>query len=281
MPDHGAVSPLLEFDPSPTAVIEPRLAVGQIDLPEAVVICFFRDAIERLRVEAGAVEIGWLASEMGRVPVYRIDVQGTPVAIAQGGVGAPLAAGWLEELIACGARRVVVAGGAGALVPGLTLGHVVVPTWAVRDEGTSHHYLPASRAVEPTAEAVDAIVPTLERRGVPYVAGATWTTDALYCETRGKIERRVAEGCLTVEMEAAALFAVARFRGIELGQVLYAGDDLSGDVWDPRGWVHHVTGRDLLLRLACEAAVEIDVRGSGQTPTPAAFRNTATGGPIR
>ena len=72
------------------------------------------------------------------------------------------------------------------------------------------------------------------------------------------MERRVAEGCLSVEMEAAALFAVAQFRGIRLGQMLYAGDDLSGEVWDERGWVHHAAGRDLLLRLACEAVVSIE-----------------------
>ena len=251
-------SPLLDFDPSREAVIEPQTAVSLFEVPEPVVICFFRDAIERLREEAGATEIGRLASEMGSVPVYRIDVEGSPVGVAQGGVGAPLAAGWLEELIACGARRVVVAGGAGALVPGLTLGHVVVPTSAIRDEGTSHHYLPASRSVEPSAAAVEAICRTLERREVPFVTGATWTTDALYRETRAKVERRVAEGCLSVEMEAAALFAVAQFRGIRLGQMLYAGDDLSGEVWDERGWVHHAAGRDLLLRLACEAVVSIE-----------------------
>jgi hypothetical protein len=96
---------------------------------------------------------------------------------------------------------------------------------------------------------------TLESHEIPYVLGMTWTTDAFYRETRGKVERRVAEGCLTVEMEAAALFAVARFRGVSLGQVLYAGDDLSGDVWDPRGWTRHTTGRDLLIRLAAESVL--------------------------
>ena len=69
--------------------------------------------------------------------------------------------------------------------------------------------------------------------------------------------RTLADLEAVLEMEAAALFAVARFRGIELGQMLYAGDDLSGDAWDPRGWMSHVSGRDLLLRLACEAAVSI------------------------
>ena len=264
-PRSASVSPLLDFDPSRSAVIEPAAGIALFPVPGAFVICFFPDAIERLREETGAIEIGHLASEMGRHPVLEVEWAGTRVGLALGGVGAPLAAGWLEELIAMGARRVVVAGGAGALVPSLTLGHVVVPTAAVRDEGTSHHYAPASRLIEPTPDAIEAITRTLEGNGVPFVTGTTWTTDALYRETRGKVQRRVAEGCLTVEMEAAAFFAVARFRGISLGQILYAGDDLSGEVWDSRGWNDHASGRDLLLRLAIEAAARI-----GETATTVA-----------
>jgi uridine phosphorylase len=143
------------------------------------------------------------------------------------------------------------------LVPDVALGHVIVPTSAVRDEGTSYHYLPAGRAVQPSSIAVDAIVATAERHGVPHVTGATWTTDAIYRETRGKVDARVAEGCLTVEMEAAAFFAVAAFRGVTMGQVLYAGDDLSGEAWDQRGWDAHTTGRETLFRIAAEAALSL------------------------
>ena len=129
---------------------------------------------------------------------------------------------------------------------------------AVRDEGTSYHYAPATRTIAPTGDALTAIIATLERHGIPHGTGLTWTTDGFYRETRAKVEARVAEGCLTVEMEAAALFAVARFRGVSLAQMLYAGDDLSGDAWDPRGWQEHATGRDLLLRLGIEAALGIE-----------------------
>jgi uridine phosphorylase len=129
-----------------------------------------------------------------------------------------------------GGRAFIAAGGAGVLVPGLVMGHVIVPTAAIRDEGTSYHYLSASREVAPTTDALEAIVATLDAHGVPHVTGKTWTTDGIYRETRDKVRRRVAEGCLTVEMEAAAFFAVAvaQFRGVSFGQMLYAGDDLSG-----------------------------------------------------
>jgi uridine phosphorylase len=251
-------SPLFEFDPSRHAVIEPISAITPFPIPAAVVVCFFRDAVERLRAETATLEVGHLECEMGRYPVIEVDWAGARIGIAPGGVGAPLAAGWLEELIALGARRLIVAGGAGCLVPELALGHVVVPTSAVRDEGTSHHYLPPGRVVEPAADVVAAITRILRRHDVPFVEGRTWTTDAYYRETRDRVRRRVAEGCLTVEMEASALFAVARFRGVSLAQMLYAGDDLSGEVWDPREWTRHASGRDLLLRLALEALADME-----------------------
>jgi uridine phosphorylase len=253
-------APILEFDPAREAVLEPHLAIKTFDLPRHVVLCFFRDAIVSFVEAQGGREIGRLASEMGSFPVFEVELDGRRVAIAQAGVGAPLAAGWLDELITFGGRAFIAAGGAGVLVPGLVMGHVIIPTAAVRDEGTSYHYLPASREVCPTADALEAIVATLDARGVPHVTGKTWTTDGIYRETREKVRRRVAEGCLTVEMEAAAFFAVAQFRGVSFGQMLYAGDDLSGEAWDSRGWPHHDTGRDLLLRLAAEAVLRIEAR---------------------
>jgi uridine phosphorylase len=249
--------PILEFDPAPTAVIEPTEMIEPIDVPAHAVLCFFQDVIETVVAEHESHVVGHVVSEIGRNPIYELEIEGRRLALVHPGVGAPLAAGFLEEMIARGCRTFVACGGAGVLVPDVALGHVVVPTAAIRDEGTSYHYLPAAREVEPTHQAVDAIVATLERHHVPFVRGKTWTTDGLYRETRGKVERRVAEGCLTVEMEAAAFFAVAVFRGVSFGQLLYAGDDLSGDAWDPRDWNDHASGRELLFRLAAEACFRL------------------------
>ncbi|HEX6843799.1 MAG TPA: nucleoside phosphorylase [Actinomycetota bacterium] len=248
-------APILEFDPSPTAVIEPNEIIDPIDIPAHVVLCFFQDVIEKVVAEHGGREIDVLVSEIGQNPVWELDYGGERLAVVHPGVGAPLAAGFAEELIARGCKAFVACGGAGVLVPDVALGHVIVPTSAVRDEGTSYHYLPPGRTVEASPAAVEAIVATLERHGVPHVEGRTWTTDALYRETRDKVARRVEEGCLTVEMESAAFFAVAAFRGVTFGQLLYAGDDLSGDAWDQRGWDEHVEGRELLFRLAAEAVL--------------------------
>lgn len=253
-------APILGFDPSPSAVIEPSEVIEPMSIAPHAVLCFFQDVIADVVERHEGRVVDHVVSEIGRNPIYEIDIGGRRLVVMHPGVGAPLAAGFLEELIARGCRSFVACGGAGVLVPDVALGHVIVPTSAVREEGTSYHYLPPSRTAEPTVTAVEAIVATAERHGVPHVRGATWTTDALYRETRGKIDARVAEGCLTVEMEAAAFFAVAAFRGVTFGQVLYAGDDLSGDAWDQRGWDEHTSGRETLFRIAAEAVLSLPPR---------------------
>ena len=116
------------------------------------------------------------------------------------------------------------------------LGHAVVVDSALRDEGTSFHYLPPGRVVDADPDEVATLVAALHGADVAHTVGRTWTTDAVYRETRSRTDRRRDEGCLTVEMEASALIAVARFRGVAFSQVLFAGDSLAGETWDHRRW---------------------------------------------
>lgn len=242
--------PLLEFDDSPTALIEPALTVGDERVPERVVLCFFADVLARVTADRPVARR--FRSEVGESPVWIIGEGDDAVGVTHPGVGAPMAAAFLEEAIGAGARRVVAVGGAGALVPELTLGHVVVPTAAVRDEGTSFHYLPPSREVEADAATLRTTIDLLERRDVPYTTAKTWTTDAIYRETPARIARRRDEGCVTVEMEAAAFLAVARFRGIRFAQLLYAADDLTGETWDHRDWMAAGGVRESMFWLAVD-----------------------------
>ena len=162
--------------------------------------------------------------------------RGVDVALVSPGVGAPAAVSSLEILFALGATNVIGCGGAGIVRPGFDVGHVIVPTGAVRDEGTSYHYAPADAVVAPHPRALAAIDHVLTEAGVPHDRGLTWTTDAFFRETPAKVERRRQQGCITVEMEAAAMFAAAAFRGAVYGQLLYAGDDVSANEWDHRDW---------------------------------------------
>ncbi|MET0190330.1 MAG: purine-nucleoside phosphorylase, partial [Pseudonocardia sediminis] len=121
---------------------------------------------------------------------------------------------------------------------------------ALRDEGTSFHYLPAGRVVDADPAGVDALSTVLGREGVPYVVGRSWTTDAVFRETPERVRRRREEGCAVVEMEAAALVAVARFTGVRFAQLLLAADSLAGPEWEHRGWTTAKEARAGMFGLA-------------------------------
>jgi uridine phosphorylase len=264
--------PILEFDPTTEAMIEPSREIEPCDVPEHCVICFFREVLEKVVAEHGARVAAANHWEDGRHDVYEIEHAGQRLAFFHPGVGAPLAAGLLEEVIAFGCRKFVVCGGAGVLQKEIAVGHLIVVSAALRDEGVSYHYLPPGREVQADPRVMAALEGALRSRGVPYRVGKTWTTDAPYRETRAMVARRQAQGCLTVEMEAAALLAVAQYRGVLLGQVLYGGDDLSGDAWDNRGWQSRQEIREQLFWLAAEACLALQ-RSDCLTTVPQTTRD--------
>ena len=140
--------PLLEDeDLAGEAVIEPSRLIRPVDAPTVAVACFFRDVVEELSSRADAKAVCRLHSEMGPASLWEIEHRGVRLGVFHPGVGAPLAGAMLEQVIARGVRAVIACGGAGALIPQLVMGHAVVLTGAVRDEGTSFHYLPAGRVV--------------------------------------------------------------------------------------------------------------------------------------
>ncbi len=248
--------PLFEDDLDHPGLISAP-AVRTIALPKRTVLCFFQDVIQDLVAAGTLTELHQLRSEIGSNPVYAMEVGGEMISVVHPGVGAPLAAGFLEEMVANGTTHVVAVGGAGALVPELVLGHPMVVTEAVRDEGTSFHYLAPSRTVTADPHGVEILTSLLQERAIEHLAAKVWTTDALYRETRTRVERRIGEGCVAVEMEAAAFMAVARFRKISFAQLLYAGDSLAGDVWDERDWMDHSSSRTAMFQLATEAVVRL------------------------
>ncbi len=249
--------PIFEYDATRIALIEPSQVVKPRDMPEHCVICFFRDVIDKIIAEHNATKLVEAYWEDGPHPVYEISYQNQRLAFFHPGIGAPLAAGLLEEVIAYGCRKFIACGGCGVLEKDIAVGNLIVVSAAIRDEGVSYHYLPLDREVVANKVAVNALVKTFSEGGIPYRIGKTWTTDAPYRETVNKISRRKGEGCLTVEMEAAAMMAVAQFREVILGQVLYGGDDLSGTEWDNRAWQSRDEIRENLFWLCAQACLAI------------------------
>jgi uridine phosphorylase len=250
--------PLLEYDSTVPAVIEPSEIIHPVEgIAQHAVLCFFQDVIKSLQEQYDFVTIHTLGSEIGTNPVFQFEIEGRPLVVFHPGVGAPLAGAFLDELIALGCRKFIACGGAGVLDATIETGQVLVPQSAVRDEGLSYHYLPPSREVAAHPQAVQAIVTALEKHDVPYMLTKSWTTDGFYRETREKVLLRRAEGCLTVEMEAAAFFAVAQFRGCVFGQILYGGDSVAAEQWDSRAWHRRLSVREKLFWLAAEACLGI------------------------
>jgi uridine phosphorylase len=251
--------PILEFDPAPHAYFDPgnHYSYKGRKFPERVVICFFKDVIEKLVRKDKARKIAVFRSESGFNPAYEITVQNKKIGVLHPGIGSPAAAAFLDEAIAMGGKKFIACGGAGVLRKDLTVGHLIIPISAIRDEGASYHYIPPGREVQPHPQGLKAIRKTLNTYGYPFVEGKTWTTDGFYRETKDKIALRKKEGCLCVEMECAAFFAVAKFRKVRFGQILYSGDDLSGATHDDRQWHERVTIREKVFWLAAEACASI------------------------
>ena len=252
--------PLLEFDPDKKALIEPHMLHHKQDLPEACVMIFYTSVINKLKSE-GLLKKAYELAPYG-ITILPIDifVSNTPlgnISIVFPGIGAPIVSAILEELIALGCRKFVACGSGGVLKSELKRGTVIIPSSAVRDEGTSYHYLPPSRTVEMNPEAVTILEGVLKKHHINYEIGKTWTTDAFYRETKKKIAKRKAENCIMVEMECAAFLAVAKFRNVPFGQYLGAGDDVSGDEWDPRMVSDTVPFTEKLFWLSVEACLSL------------------------
>lgn len=246
--------PILDHPGMGEAVIEPsRLLAQRPRIPGRCVMCFFADVIKS-HVESGNLRrIALLHGEGEPLPVYQMGEGDQAIAVVWPGIGAPFAAATLEELIGLGGCSFICAGGAGVLDSSIPVGQVMLPTEALRDEGTSYHYQRRGRFSRPHPVALRALRAACRSRRQAAIMVRTWTTDGVYRETPAMVERRRVEGCRAVEMEAAAFFAVARFREVILGLVLYAGDDVSGERWQHRDWLRQKAVREELFELGVDA----------------------------
>jgi len=249
--------PILEFDPERDAILEPSHVARPLDVSEHCILCFFKEVIEKIVDERKARVVADNRWEDGPHTLYEIVYSGRRLAFYHPGVGSASAAALLEEVISFGCRKFIACGGCGVLEKDVPVGKLIIVSAAVRDEGVSYHYLPPAREIKANDQVVAVLQKTLSQKGVPYRLGKTWTTDAPYRETRARIAKRRREGCLAVEMEAASMMAVAEFRGVAFGQILCAGDDLSGSEWDNRGWQSRWEIRERLFWLAADTCLNM------------------------
>ncbi len=220
--------------------------------PEAVVLTYsgsiYERAVERLGAEDGAVDAPGMAD------LHRLAGTDGRVGVAGNfGIGAPGTAIVVEVLAAAGVEAFCIVGYAGALTRDLAPREAVVADRALRDEGTSHHYLPEDHDATATPALVDALREAVAEDR-PVRVGPTWTVDAAFRETAMEARRLADRGYLTVEMEAATLFSLAEARDLDAGAVFAVSDYVTPEGWDRR--FHEAadrlfdlvsTGRDALL----------------------------------
>jgi uridine phosphorylase len=148
------------------------------------------------------------------------------------GIGAPIAASLLEELNAFGIKYFISVGIAGSLQKHLQLGSIIVCERAIRDEGTSYHYAQSEKYSFPSQFLTEKMIETIKKKDLNYSIGTTWTTDAPYRETIKEVKHYREEGVLTVEMEASAIFAVAKYLKSEAAALFTISDYLGDNEWN-------------------------------------------------
>lgn len=248
--------PICEYDTSRNSIIKPADFLEKT-LPSKCVITFFRKELNQFVEDKKLPIVGYLHSEVLDIPIYEYCTSTKRICITMPFSTAPGAAVTIEELHAMGCDEFIICGGAGSIKKDSKVGEIIIPVSAVRDEGTSYHYLEPSREVESHKATTDFVISVLGKMGIPYTTGKTWTTDAIYRETPEMIELRREEGCITVEMETAAFFAVSKYYDIPLAQLLYAGDDVSGEKWDARNWDKQKNVRSNMILTAIKLMEEL------------------------
>lgn len=247
--------PILEFDTDREAVIGPDHEKLGLKLPGKCVFAFLDDYIDEYANKTNAYQAASFVSVTKEYPVYVTKYKGEEIALCQAPVGAAAATQVLDWLIGYGVREIISTGSCGSL-ENFAEGMFLIPSKALRDEGTSYHYAPPSRYIEINHKALIAIEKTISAHNMKYREVTTWSTDGFFRETKEKVEYRRSEGCSVVEMECAALAACASFRDAVWGMILYTADSLADvDQYDERNWGGNVY--EYALMLCLDAVLEI------------------------
>lgn len=239
------------------AIINPTDIIKPMDnFPEVCISTFSKQIIDTFASFEHVEIITNLLTANGENPIYKINYGGKEFAFYLSLVGAPASVSCLEEVIALGAKKFVFFGCCGVLADHMVQNKIIVPTSAIRDEGTSYHYIPSGEEITADKELTELLKICLDKCDYPYVTGKIWTTDAIYRETLSMVKKRKEAGCIAVEMEYSALLAVAKFRNVSFIQFLYGADRLHNDKWEPRDLADYgLSNAEKYLALALECGL--------------------------
>lgn len=245
---------------TPRAFIEYALSLrghtlDEAKLPSTLIATFQPSVYRDLVAVTGAEQAPQTPVEVMAVAQGKIGER--PVALRRLSIGAPAAVTTLEEMIALGVRDILIIGTGGSLQPALPVGSLIVPTSAIREDGVSFHYAPAGSELAPDETLAQALAEAVVAQGSVVTYGPVWTIDAPYRETRAKVAAYGAMGVLAAEMEAAALFALAKFRGIRLALLLAISDEIFHE-WRPGFHSEELrAAKQLMIQAALQVAANL------------------------
>lgn len=252
---------LCDFDTNEKSTFNPSDVEKRIDnFPKIGVSCFSKKLVDRILEIYNPEEIALINNGNGKSPVFKIKYNGIEIAFFMSRIGAPACTVSYEEILAMGLEKLIIFGTCGVLKKEIEDLAIIIPTHAIRDEGTSYHYMEQSDEIKVNIKYNDLFLELLNEHKYSYVEGKTWTTDAPYRETRDKVLKRKEQGCICVEMECSAMNAVAQFRKKDLFTFFYAADNLDSTSWDKRslGCSTNLDEKEKIVALAFELASRIN-----------------------
>ena len=251
---------LEEFDECRKSTFDPFEVENVIlNFPKIGITCFSKKLMDRYVDTFNGEQIAEITTANGKVPVHRIKYKNVDIAIFMSRVGAPACTVSYEEVMAMGLEKLIMFGTCGVLDSSIEDLAIIIPTSAIRDEGTSYHYMKSSTEIKVNEKYKADFEEILKKNNISSVEGKVWTTDAPYRETRDKVLKRKEQGCICVDMECSAMSAVAKFRNKDLFQFFYAADNLDSTKWDKRslGNDDKLSEKEKIIYLALELAVKI------------------------
>jgi len=233
-----------------------KVPVDTIKVPQRLLMTYQRSTYEYAKKLIDGRSVGWWVYGESQ-PFCVGQFNDVEIGLGRFWIGAPAAVMTLEEVIACGAKIIFEVGLSGGLQTFLQPSDIVVVTEAIRDEGTSHHYLPPKVKVESSIRLRNKLIKSLDKRKIKHFVGPIWSTDGVYRETLSKFRKFKNAGVLAVDMETSAIFAVAKYRNVEAASAQIISDILTEAGW-LQAWEHQLVreNTEILLRAVLEVLSE-------------------------
>nr|WP_241247470.1 nucleoside phosphorylase [Lactobacillus acetotolerans] len=218
---------LVDFDSNSKAVLEPNHDQKDYHFPKRLLYAFVPDdSIQKFLQKYQHKVIGEFLCISFNPKIYEIKIAGERFTLCQAPLGAPAATQLLDWLIAYGVKQVLAIGSAGVLTA-IPENYFLVPTKAIRDEGTSFHYLARSNYINLQSTFLTKVEKAMKSMHYKVEEIMTWTTDGSFRETPAKVQQSKKLGASTVETECAAMAACAQFRHVDFAQILFTADSLN------------------------------------------------------